>query len=248
MAGHSKWANIKHRKGTVDARRSKLFTKLVKEIMVAAKLGGAIVESNPRLKMAIQNAKGASVPKDNIERAIHKASTQDGDDFQDVHYEGYGPHGVALVVECTTDNVNRTVQNIRSYFNKVNGSLSTNGSLDFIFSQRGIFRFELPEGNPDQWTLKWIDAGAQEIEIEEGHVTLQCEREDFGSLQKALQEMEIETESAGLERIAQIHKELNREEAEDLRKLLENLENDDDVRAVYHNIAFSEDIADILLA
>ncbi|MBI1221330.1 MAG: YebC/PmpR family DNA-binding transcriptional regulator [Bacteroidetes bacterium] len=248
MAGHSKWANIKHRKGTVDARRSKLFTKLVKEIMVAAKVGGPVVESNPRLKMAIQNARGASVPKDNIERAISKASAQDGADFLDVHYEGYGPHGVAILVECTTDNLNRTIQNVKSYFNKAGGSLSTNGSLDFIFSQKGVFRIPQPDGDMDVWILRWIDSGAQEVEIEDGKVTLQCEREDFGRLQKALHDEEIEAESSGLERIPLITKELNREQAEELGKLLQNLENDDDVKAVYHNIAFAEEIADIIEA
>lgn len=246
MAGHSKWANIKHRKGTVDARRSKLFTKLVKEIMVAAKVGGPIIESNPRLRMAIQNAKGASVPKDNIERAINKAWAIGGDDYQDLTYEAYGPHGVALFIECTTDNVNRTLQNVKSFLNKGGGSLSTNGSLDFIFADKGVFRFPFPEGkDQDEYTLELIDMGAEEVDIEEDFINLQCEREEFGNVQKALGDTGIEPESAQLEKIPVISKEINREEAESLLKLIQNLENDDDVKAVYHNIAFSEEIADL---
>jgi len=246
MAGHSKWANIKHRKGTADARRSKLFTKLVKEIMVAAKVGGPIIESNPRLRMAIQNAKGVSVPKENIERAINKASSIGGDDYQDLSYEAYGPYGVALFIECTTDNTNRTLQNIKSFLTKGGGSLSTNGSLDFVFADKGVFRFPFPEGkDEDEFTLELIDMGAEDVEIEEGMVSVQCEREEFGNLQKALTENEIEPESAGLEKTPIISKELNRSEAESLLKLIQNLENDDDVKAVYHNIAFSEEIADL---
>ncbi len=246
MAGHSKWANIKHRKGTADARRSKLFTKLVKEIMVAAKVGGPIIESNPRLRMAIQNAKGVSVPKDNIERAINKAASVGGEDYQDLSYEAYGPHGVALFIECTTDNTNRSLQNVKSFLTKGGGSLSTNGSLDFVFADKGIFRFPFPEGkDEDEFILSLIDMGAEEVEIEEGRVNVQCEREEFGNMQKALAENQIEPESAGLEKIPIISKELNRTEAESLLKLIQNLENDDDVKAVYHNIAFSEDIADL---
>lgn len=246
MAGHSKWANIKHRKGTADARRSKLFTKLVKEIMVAAKVGGPIIESNPRLRMAIQNAKGVSVPKDNIERAINKAASIGGDDYQDLSYEAYGPHGVALFIECTTDNMNRTLQNVKSFLTKGGGSLSTNGSLDFVFADKGIFRFPFPAGvSEDDFTLELIDMGAEEVEIEEDMVSVQCEREEFGNMQKALAEKDIEPESAGLEKIPIISKELNRTEAESLFKLIQNLENDDDVKAVYHNIAFSEEIADL---
>ena len=246
MAGHSKWANIKHRKGAVDARRSRLFTRLVKEIMVAAKVGGSNPDSNPRLRIAIQNAKGASVPKDNIERAIHKAENTGGEDYQDLSYEAYGPHGVAIFIECTTDNLNRTVQNIKSYLNKSGGSLATNGSLDFVFRQMGVFRFPEPEGaDRDALMLRLIDGGAEEVEWEEGSVIVHTAREDFGIMQKTLQELEIEPESSGLERIPEHTKELTREEAMDLAKLLQNLENDDDVKALYHNIAFSEDIADL---
>jgi len=246
MAGHSKWANIKHRKGTADARRSKLFTKLIKEIMVAAKIGGPILESNPRLRTAIQNAKGVSVPKENIERAVNKAASHGGDDFQDLSYEAYGPHGVALFIECTTDNINRTIQNTKSFLSKAGGSLSTNGSLDFVFADKGIFRFSLPaEVDIDEFTLELIDIGAEEVEIEESSVMLQCERDAFGQVQKGLADLAIEPESSGLEKIPIIYKEINHEEAESLVKLIQNLENDDDVRAVYHNIAFSEEIADL---
>jgi len=246
MAGHSKWANIKHRKGAADAKRSKLFTKLIKEIMVAAKVGGHDPDSNPRLRMAIQNAKGASVPKDNIERAINKGSGQDDGDYKDLSYEGYGPHGVAIFVDVTTDNINRTVQNIKSFLNKAGGSMSTNGSLDFIFDEKGIFNFPFPEGrDEDEFILELIDLGAEEAEVEDNAVQLTCLREDFGNVQQGLHEKGIEPESSGLQRIPKLLKAVNRAQAEELSKLLETIEDDDDVKAVYHNIEFSEELADL---
>lgn len=246
MAGHSRWANIKHRKGTADARRSRLFTKLIKEIMVAAKLGGPNTDSNPRLRLAIQNAKGVSVPKDNIERAINKASGSDAATYTDVNYEAYAPFGVALYIECTTDNLNRIVQNIRSFLTKGSGSLGTNGSLDFIFDLKGIFRFPFPEGtDEDHLMLELIDAGAEEVDIDGTEVEVTCARDDFGSVQKKLEQLHIEPEKSGLERIPKVFKELNREEAAKVAKLIETIESDDDVKVVYHNVAFSEDIMDL---
>ena len=169
MAGHSKWANIKRRKGAQDAKRGKAFTKLIKELTVAAKNGGADPEANPRLRLAIQNAKGANMPKDNIERAINKGAGSDSEDYIDTTYEGYGSHGVAVFVETTTDNLNRTVSAVRAAFSKYGGSLGTNGSLEFIFDRKGVFTFPEPQGNDlDELTLELIDGGADEIEMADG--------------------------------------------------------------------------------
>ncbi|TNE81802.1 MAG: YebC/PmpR family DNA-binding transcriptional regulator [Bacteroidetes bacterium] len=242
MAGHSKWANIKHRKGVVDARRSKLFTKLVKEIMVAVKVGGDNPDANPRLRLAIQNARGASVPKDNIERAINKASGNSDQLYLDLTYEAYGPFGVAIYIECTTDNQNRTVQNIKTYLNKAGGSLSTNGSLEFIFDQMAVFRIAVPkQDQSESLELGLIDAGAEDIEKSEENWTVLGQKTDFGHLQRFFQEQGLEPESAGLERIPKVSKELTREEAAQIVKLLDNLENDDDIKAIYHNLEYREE-------
>lgn len=247
MAGHSKWANIKHRKGAADKKRSALFSKLVKEIYVAAKVGGDNPDANPRLRVAIQNAKGQSVPKDNIERAINKAAGNTGENFEDLVYEGYGAGAVGIIIECTTDNVNRTVANLRSYFTKSGGNLATNGSLSFIFDQKGVFEFDLPEGSDeDELTLELIDGGADEVEIEDNFATVSCIREDYGNLSNKLEELNIEPKKAGLQYIPHIFKEITTDDATQLVKLLDNLDEDDDVKSFYHNIEFSEEIAEIL--
>ncbi|MFC2129764.1 YebC/PmpR family DNA-binding transcriptional regulator, partial [Bacteroidota bacterium] len=167
MSGHSKWSTIKHKKGALDAKRGKIFTKLIKEITVAAQMGGADIDSNPRLRSAIQNAKGMNMPKDTIERAISKAN-RDSSDFQEVTFEGYLPHGIAVFIECLTDNNNRTVGNIRSIFSKRGGSLGTNGSLTFLFDRKGIFTIPQGEIDPDEFELELIDAGVEDIELNEG--------------------------------------------------------------------------------
>ncbi len=242
MAGHSKWANIKHRKGVVDARRSKLFTKLVKEIMVAVRVGGDNPDSNPRLRLAIQNARGASVPKENIDRAINKASGSGEEQYLDLSYEAYGPFGVALFIECTTDNQNRTVQNIKSYLKKADGSLSTNGSLDFIFDEKAVFHIAAPKiEQSESLELSLIDAGVEDVEKGEDSWMLFAQKTDFGLVQKALTELGIDVEAARLERIPKVYAELAREEAAQIAKLLNNLENDDDIKAVYHNLAYREE-------
>ncbi|MEN7548042.1 YebC/PmpR family DNA-binding transcriptional regulator [Rapidithrix thailandica] len=241
MAGHSKWANIKHRKGAQDAKRGKIFTKLIKEITVSAKEGGPDSETNPRLRLAIQNAKGANMPKDTIERAINKATGADAADYLELTYEGYAPNGVAVYVECSTDNQNRTVSNVRSIFNKNGGSLGKNGSLEFIFDRKGIFNFALPEGmNEDDLQLELIDAGAEDVEIEDNYVVVTSAMEDFGSVNNKLTEMSIETENAGLQRIPNTTVELDDETFVKVMKLIDKLEDDDDVQKVYHNLEIKE--------
>ncbi len=242
MSGHSKWSTIKRKKGALDARRGKLFTKLVKEITLAAKQGLPDPEANPRLRLAIQNAKGASMPKDNIDRAIKKGSGGEADNYVETTYEGYAPHGVALFVECTTDNLNRTVQNVRSYFTKYGGSLGTNGSLEFIFSRKGVFNVPLKEqSNVDDLTLDLIDAGAEDVMVEEGYLNIFCAMEDFGKLQKALDKFKLEPELAGLQRIPGTLVKLENEEFLKVMKLIDLLEDDDDVQKVYHNIEVKEE-------
>ena len=237
MAGHSKWANIKHRKGAQDAKRGKIFTKLIKELAVATKEAGSDPTGNPRLRLAIQNAKGQNMPKDTIERAIKKAAGAGGEDFTETTYEGYGPNGVAIFVECLTDNLNRTVSSVRSLFSKHGGNLGTNGSLEFIFDRKGTFRIPVPAGSDeDELTLELIDGGAEEVEFGEGYLTITTEMEDFGNMQKKLEEMNLEAESAELERIAKTFVGLSDDDFPKLMKLIDSLEDDDDVQKVYHNI------------
>ncbi|NIK74286.1 YebC/PmpR family DNA-binding regulatory protein [Thermonema lapsum] len=244
MAGHSKWANIKHRKGAQDAKRGKLFTKLIREIMIAARLGGGDPASNPRLRIAIQNAKGANMPKDKIEKAIAKATGAGGEDYTEVTYEGY-VNGVALYIECTTDNTNRTVANVRAVLSKGGGNLTTNGSLDFIFDRKGVFTISLEDYKLDEeaFTLEMADAGADEVEFdhENGFVTVYCPMEEFGSIQKKLEEMNIEAKEAGLQRIPKTYVKLDNETFQKTMKVIEALEDDDDVQKVYHNIEITDE-------
>ncbi|MEL6412596.1 MAG: YebC/PmpR family DNA-binding transcriptional regulator [Bacteroidota bacterium] len=236
MAGHSKWANIKHRKSANDAKKGKLFGKLVKEITAAAKIGGPAPESNARLRLAIQNAKGANVPKNNIERAIKKGSGADAADYTEVTYEGHGPYGVAVVVECMTDNLNRTVAAVRAAFAKYNGSLGKSGSLAFIFNRQGVFRVPQQEvDNEESLTLAMIEAGAAAIESEETDFYITCALEAFGRVQQALETLGIMPAEAGLQYIPTTSVPLAQEDTAKVMKLIDTLEDHDDVQRVYHN-------------
>ncbi|MBS0000992.1 MAG: YebC/PmpR family DNA-binding transcriptional regulator [Cyclobacteriaceae bacterium] len=242
MSGHSKWSTIKRKKGAIDAKKGKIFTKLIKEISIAVKEGGSgEPDSNPRLRLAIQNAKGSNMPKDNIERAIKKAAGADADSYEEVNYEGYAQHGVAVFVECMTDNLNRTVSSIRAAFNKYGGNLGTKGSLEFIFDHKGIFTFQLPEGkDQDDLILEIIDAGAEDVEIDEGYITVTTAMEDFGNLNKKIEELDIETESAELQRIPKTTVSLDDDAFMKVMKFIDALEDNDDVQKVYHNIDMKE--------
>jgi len=242
MSGHSKWSTIKRKKGAKDAARSKVFSKLIKEIQIAARLGGPDPEANPRLRLAIQNGKMENLPKENIERAIKKASGADSEAYEEVVYEGYGPHGVAIMVECTTDNTNRTVSNVRSYFNKFGGSLGKTGSLEYIFDQLGVFTFKKGKINLEDIELDLIDAGADDIETDEEYITVYCARENFGNMQKKLEDLKIDLENAGLKRIPNNTKTLSVAEFQSVMKLIDMLENDDDVQNVYHNIELTDEL------
>jgi YebC/PmpR family DNA-binding regulatory protein len=247
MAGHSKWSNIKHRKGAVDAKRGKLFTKLVKEIYIAVKNGSPDPSINGRLRLAMQNARGANVPKDNIDRAIKKGSGVDGADYTEVIYEGYGVNGAAVYVECMTDNLNRTLQNVRTCFTKTSGSLTTNGSLEFIFSRKGIFVIPFFEGFDEEgFTLEMIDAGAEDVEVQDDYITVVCPMEEFGNVQKKLDAINVQVENAELRRIPNTLVKLDDEPLQKVIKLINMLEDDDDVQKVYHNLELTEEQMDLL--
>jgi len=237
MSGHSKWSTIKHKKGAKDAKRGKIFTKLIKELTVAAREGGPDPDGNPRLRLAIQNAKGANMPKDTIDRAVKKAAGEGGAEYVEVTFEGYGPSGVAIFTECMTDNNNRTVSNVRSVFSKHGGNLGTNGSLEFIFDRKGVFFLPIPEGSDEEvLTLDLIDGGAEDVDFQDGFLQITCELEDFGNMQKKLDELSIEAESAELQRIPNTYVELEDDIFAKIMKLIDALEDDDDVQKVYHNV------------
>ena len=246
MAGHSKWANIKHRKGAQDSKRAKIFTKILKEVTIAAKDAGPDPNFNPRLRLAIQNAKGANIAKDTVERAVNKGAGIDGHNYSEVTYEGYGPNGIAIFVECTTDNINRTVQNVRAAFSKFHGSLGTNGSLSFIFERKGIFNIPKGELNEEDFMFEIIDSGAEDAVLEDGFFIITTSLENFGSMQKKLEEMRIEAESAHLERIPNTTIKLDIEASKKVMKLIDYLEEDDDVQNVYHNLELSEELMEQL--
>jgi len=241
MSGHNKWSTIKRKKGANDAKRSKMFSKIIKEITVAVKEGGPNEDSNPRLRLAIQNAKSVNMPKDNVTRAISKAD-KDNTNLQEQTYEGYAPHGIAMVVECLTDNTNRTVSNIRAIFSKKGGNLGNTGSLNFLFTRKGVFYINEKTVNLEEVELELIDAGAEDIKIEDGQIIVTTAMEDFGNMQKKLDEMNIEIENAGLERIPNEKKELPIEEAKKVMQMIEAFEDDDDVQNIFHNMEITDEL------
>lgn len=215
---------------------AKAFTRIGREIAMAVKEGGGDPNYNPRLRMAVQNAKTANMPKVNVENAIKKAISKDSENYIEVVYEGYAPHGVAVVVETATDNTNRTVANIRHHFSKWGGSLGTSGSVDFMFNRKGVFKVKNENIQIDELELELIDFGLEEVKKEEESVLFYCNFTDFGSLQKALEERGIQVESAELVRIPTHFKELSDEQVEDVIRLIEKMEEDEDVINVFHNM------------
>lgn len=244
MSGHNKWSTIKRKKGAIDAKRSKSFSKIIKEINIAIKGGDANPESNPQLRLAIANAKGVNMPKENITRAISKAAEKGGANFIETTFEGYASHGIALFIECTTDNEKRTIANVRMYLNKFGGSMGTNGSLRFIFDRKGIFT--IPQGTlvQDEFEMEMIEAGAEDIVFEDGVFTVTTALEDFGSMLRKLEELGIEAENAELERIPNTYVKLELEEAKKVMKLIDVLEDDDDVQNVFHNMEMTDELMD----
>ncbi|MEP0962504.1 MAG: YebC/PmpR family DNA-binding transcriptional regulator [Roseobacter sp.] len=242
MAGHSKWANIQHRKGRQDAVRSKLFSKLSKEITVAAKMGDADPDKNPRLRLAVKEAKSQSVPKDVIDRAIKKSQAGDSEDYEEIRYEGYGPNGVAVIVEAMTDNRNRTASTVRSTFTKNGGNLGETGSVGFMFDRKGEVTYAADTGDADTMMMAAIEAGAEDVESsEDGHV-IWCADTDLNDVGTALEAALGDSESTKLVWRPTTTTEMDLESMQKLMKLIDALEDDDDVQRVTTNFEASDDV------
>lgn len=236
---------FEYRKASKMARWDKMaktFSKIGKDIALAVKAGGSDPEANPALRRCIQNAKGANMPKDNVERAIKKASGADAENYEEITYEGYGQGGVAFFVECTTNNPTRTVANVRAIFNKFDGSLGKNGELAFIFDRKGIFTIDKSQIKTewDDFEMEMIDGGAEDIDQDETEVLITTAFEDFGAMSHKLDDLKIEVKSAELQRIPNSSKEMTEDQFKANMKMLERFEEDDDVQNVFHNMEFTE--------
>ncbi len=226
----------KHKMFARFDKMAKIFTKIGKEIAIAVKQGGPDPSSNPRLRQAIQNGRGANMPKDRLENAIKRASSKEAGSFDELVYEGYGPHAVAIVVETATDNPTRTVANMRLYFSRNNGVLGKTGSLDFMFDRKGVFRIAKESVNPEDLELELIDHGLDNLEVDEEEIVIYTTFVDFGKMQKALEEKNIAVKKASLERIPTTFVELTEQQQDEVLQLVDKIEEDDDVQAVYHNL------------
>ena len=222
------------------AKNARAFTKLGKEIAIAVKLGGGNPDSKPRLRSAIATARSLNMPKDRIEAAIHRATSKDSAELQEITYEGYGPHGVAIFVEAATDNPTRTVANVRSVFNRYGGSLGTSGSLSFLFDRKAVFLLGTPNIDLEEFELEAIDYGLEDIFESEDGLLMHSSFQEFGAMQKFLEEKKIEIKSASLQRLPNSYVAVSSEQEPELNKLVEGLEEDDDVQNVYTNISNSE--------
>jgi len=240
MSGHSKWSTIKRKKGAADQKRSKIFSRIIKEISVSVKEGGADPDGNPRLRLALNNARGANMPKENIQRALSKA--KDTEALHETTYEGYTPNGIAVFIECLTDNPQRTLSNIRAIFNKRGGSLSTNGSVAFMFERRGIIRVPKGSFDADELQLEIIDAGVEDFEEHDDVFVITTLLDGFAPVQKRLDELGVEVENAELQRIPVETKTLDAENGIKILKMIELIEDDDDVQNVFHNMEITDEI------
>ncbi len=246
MAGHSKWANIQHRKNRQDSVRSKLFSKLSKEITVAAKMGDPDPNNNPRLRMAIKEGKSQSLPKDVIDRAIKKSQAGEGDDYEEIRYEGYGPNGVAVIVEAMTDNRNRTASTVRSTFTKCGGNLGETGSVGFMFDRKGEITYPASVGDADTVLMAAIEAGAEDVEsTEEGHV-IWCEDTSLNEVSTALEAELGESDSTKLVWRPTTTTEMDLDGMQKLMRLIDALEDDDDVQRVTTNFEASDEVMEQL--
>jgi YebC/PmpR family DNA-binding regulatory protein len=247
MAGHSKWANIQHRKGAQDKKRGKLFTKLIREVTIAARIGGGDLNANPRLRLAVDKAKAQSMPKDNIDRAIKRGSgDMDGDDYIEIRYEGYGPGGAAVMVDCMTDNRNRTVADVRHAFSKFGGNLGADGSVAYLFNHVGLLSY--PAGsNEDAIMEAAIEAGAEDVAVDsDKSIEVLTDPNEFEAVRDAMRAAGFAPESAELTMRATTSAELGADEAASMIKLLEMLEDLDDVQNVYSNADIADDILEQL--
>ena len=243
MSGHSKWANIKHKKGKADALRGKITTKISREITIAVRMGGADPTGNMKLKLALSKAKANNIPKDNIQRAIQKgAGALEGQSFEEITYEGYGPAGVAMMVSCLTDNRNRTAADVRHVFSKYGGNLGATGCVGYMFQQKGVFAVSKETGvEEDDLMMVALEAGAEDIKNEEEGFEILTTPDAFDDVEKALADAGIEVEMAEITMIPDTMAELSAEDAERVQKMLDVLEDLDDVQDVYHNADLPED-------
>ena len=244
MAGHSKWANIQHRKGRQDAARSKLFSKLAKEITVAAKMGDPDPEKNPRLRLAVKEAKGQSMPKDVIQRAIDKSQAAGGEDYEEIRYEGYGPNGVAVIVEAMTDNRNRSASTVRSTFGKCGGNLGETGSVSFMFERKGQVVYPATAADPDTVMMAAIEAGAEDVESDDESHVIWCADTDLNEVSSRLEAELGESESAKLVWKPQTTTPVDLDTLTKLMKLVETLEDDDDIQVVTTNFEADDSVMD----
>ena len=243
MSGHSKWSTIRHKKAAVDAKRGKIFTKLIKEIMVAAKMGGGDIDANPRLRSAIASAKSDNLPKDKIERAIKKGTGElEGVNYEESVYEGYGPGGAAVLVESLTDNKNRTVADVRHIFNKNGGNLGENGCVSWIFKKKGYLVIERSSVDEDALMETALEAGAEDIREDEGNFEVICEPEDFDAVKEAIDSATIPCIAAEITMLPDTTTDLAGKEAEQMFRLMEMLDDCDDVQKVYTNADIPEEI------
>lgn len=241
MSGHSKWSTIKRKKGALDQKRGRIFTKLIKEITVAAKIAGGEIDTNPRLRLAVDNAKSANMPSDNITRAIKKATGElEGVTFLELMYEGYGPSGVAFIVECLTDNKNRTVAEVRHHFTKYGNGLGETGSVAWMFDKKGVITLPTQGKEEDEIFEIILEAGADDLQTEEDFFEVTTSVDSFETVRKALVDAQLEIDNASLQWIAKNTIEVQGEDAEKVGKLFEMLDESDDVQSVYSNADFTE--------
>ncbi|MGC8976425.1 MAG: YebC/PmpR family DNA-binding transcriptional regulator [Candidatus Ratteibacteria bacterium] len=247
MSGHSKWHSIKHKKMAMDARRGKIFTKIIREIMVAAKVGGPNPETNPRLRLAIEKAKSVNMPNENIQRAIKRGSGEEpGTNYEQLTYEGYGPGGVAIFVEVLTDNKNRTASEIRSIFSRHNGSLAGAGSVSWIFERKGLINVKKENVDEEKLMSIVLDAGAEDMKVEKDTYDIITDLGNFENVKKAIENNNIPIENANITYIPKNTVTLVGKDAENLLKLLDELEESEDVQNVYANFDISDEILEKL--
>ncbi len=242
MSGHSKWATIKHKKGAADAKRGQMFTKLIKEISIAARMGGGDPDSNPRLRTAILKAKAANMPKDNVERAIKKGTGElEGVNYEELTYEAYAPGGVAVLIEVLTDNKNRAAADVRNILNKAGGSLATAGAVSRLFKRKGIITFDGEKYTEDQIMEAALEGGAEDVTSSDGIIEVTTAPEDFEAVFNALNAKNFESMSAEISMIPDAEVALDKDATSKVMKMIDRLEENDDVQNVYHNLEIPED-------
>jgi len=248
MSGHSKWSSIKHKKGAADAKRGKIFTRIIKEITVAARMGGGDPDGNPRLRTAIQAAKQANMPQDNITRGIKKGTGElEGVQYDELTYEGYGPGGAAIFIETMTDNKNRTIGEIRAIFGKNGGNIGENGCVGWMFEQKGFFTVPVSERSEDDLLELIMDAGGDDLKIEGEHYEIICSVEYFESVRKALEDAGVKVETAELTRIPQNTVSIDESKAKQILRLMDALDDHDDVQKAYSNFEISDEVMTALI-